>query len=412
MNASQHKTIERVCPVCREKKSFPLRQETCGSNCAKGLREMRAAAANLKDLQSKPANVIGIDAAKREAANERSLRRKISIEAERNKELQSLIASVRGVQVRAPQWGKWAKVAAGKKPSIATAFFSDPHFDEVVRPEQVDGLNAYNRDIATRRLREFFQNTVELAGNYTTGLEYEAICMPWGGDTFSGDIHDELAQTNESTILESILYWRDHLASGIEALTGSFPRVVIPVVVGNHPRMSRKPRAKHRAQTNFDWLFAHLVADKIKDKPWGKRVEWAISESADQQYSLYGTRFNLTHGDQFRGGSGIAAALSPLLLGAHRKSKRSVQANRPYDWMICGHWHTLILGIYGVICNGTLKGYDEYAFQSNFAYEPPQQAFWVTDPKWGVTIRAPIHCKAKDEDWGAVPQVVWGDKAA
>ena len=412
MNASQHKTVERVCPVCRESKSFPLRQETCGSTCAKGLRDMRQSAGKLAEMKADPAKVIGIDAARREVAAERSLRRKIAVEAERNKELQSLIASVRGSIVHKPSWGAWKRVAAGKKPSIATAFFSDPHFDEVVIPEQVDGLNAYNRTIATGRLREFFQNTAALAADYTAGLEYEAVCMPWGGDTFSGDIHDELAQTNEATILESVLYWRDHMISGIEALAGVFPRVLIPVVVGNHPRMSRKPRAKHRPQTNFDWLFAHLVADKIKDRSWGKRVEWAISDSADQQYSLYGTRFNLTHGDQFRGGSGIAAALSPLLLGSHRKSKRSVQANRPYDWMICGHWHTLILGIYGIICNGTPKGYDEYAFQGNFAYEPPQQAFWVTDPKYGVTIRAPIHCKSDKEDWGAVPKVVWGDKAA
>jgi hypothetical protein len=393
-------------------KAFPLRQETCGKDCAASLRSMRAAVVFLEEMKRDPDAVVGIEAAKREAAEERNMRRKIAEQASRNKEVESLIRSVRAKPALSLEWGGWKRPEGGRKPSIATAFFSDSHFDEVVKPEQVDGLNAYNRKIATARLREFFSNTVSLARDYVSGLKYEALCMPWGGDTFSGDIHEELAQTNEATILESILYWRDHMIEGLRLLADEFPRVLCPVVVGNHPRMSRKPRAKDRPQTNFDWLFAHLVADRVKDQKWGKRVEWVISDSADQQFSLYSTTFNLTHGDQFNGGAGIAAALSPLLLGSHRKSKRSLQAKRPYDWLICGHWHNMIPGVYQIICNGTIKGYDEYAFQKNFAYEPPQQTFWVTDPKYGVTIRAPIHCKSEDEDWGAVPKVVWGDKAA
>ena len=71
------------------------------------------------------------------------------------------------------------------------------------------------------------------------------------------------------------------------------------------------------------------------------------------------TRILLTHGDQFRGGSGIAGLLSPLLLGDHRKRKRQTAMNHPYDWMIYGHWHSLVLGVRGLIGNGSLKGYDE-----------------------------------------------------
>jgi len=49
--------------------------------------------------------------------------------------------------------------------------------------------------------------------------------------------------------------------------------------------------------------------------------------------------------------------------------------------------------------NGSLKGYDEFAANSNFDFEPPQQAFWLTDPHHGKTIDAPIHVLDKNEYW-------------
>ncbi|NBX73397.1 MAG: hypothetical protein EBQ89_03775, partial [Alphaproteobacteria bacterium] len=47
----------------------------------------------------------------------------------------------------------------------------------------------------------------------------------------------------------------------------------------------------------------------------------------------------------------------------------------------------------------SLKGYDEYAYISNFRYEPPRQAFWLTDPDHGVTITAPIHVTGANEQY-------------
>jgi len=66
-----------------------------------------------------------------------------------------------------------------------------------------------------------------------------------------------------------------------------------------------------------------------------------------------------------------------------------------------GHFHQLIdLG--NVVVNGSLKGYDEWTASMNFNFEMPQQAFWLTDPKWGKTIRAPIRVQSKEEDWSTV----------
>lgn len=297
-------------------------------------------------------------------------------------------------RINAPKWAE--KRVKGRDFAVPVAFASDWHLDEVVFKKQVGGVNEYNRKIAVARCGQFFDHTVTLAKRYIGGIDYNGLYLLLGGDMFSGNIHEELKETNESTLIESILFWIEPLVSGIRHLADNFEHMHIPCVVGNHGRNSRKPIAKNRAQDNFDWLFYHMLAMQFKNDP---RITWDISPAADTSFTIYDTDFLLTHGDQFRGGSGIAGLLSPLLLGDHRKRKRQTAIKQPYDWMVYGHWHSLVLGVRGLLGNGSLKGYDEYAFVSNFDYEPPQQALWLVQPRVGVTGRWPIHVLGDDEDY-------------
>ena len=62
----------------------------------------------------------------------------------------------------------------------------------------------------------------------------------------------------------------------------------------------------------------------------------------------------------------------------------------PWDTLICGHWHQL-MQLPDLIVNGSLKGYDEYAFQNNFEWEAPAQALWITHPEHGITFQMPVY---------------------
>ena len=292
-----------------------------------------------------------------------------------------------------PQWVR--EPPAGKRNGTPTAFLSDTHFGENVFPDQIEQLNGYSRAIAEERLKRFFLNASELARDYIKGINYPGIVLALGGDMFSGDIHEELARTNAGTIQEEVLHWIPPMLAGIRSLADEFGRVYIPSVVGNHPRGTPKPTAKMRAPNNFDWLFAQLLKMLMAED---KRVSFNVARSADIDYSVYGTRYRLSHGDQFRGGSGIAGLLSPLMIGDARKRKRAAVSNQGYDWLVLGHWHQYSV-FKRIIVNGSLKGYDEYAYLSNFEFEPPRQAFWITDPRHGVTITAPIHVQGSDEPW-------------
>ena len=98
----------------------------------------------------------------------------------------------------------------------------------------------------------------------------------------------------------------------------------------------------------------------------------------------------------------MIGALGPIIRGDHRKRSRNGQIDLSYDVMICGHWHQY-MHLTRLIVNGSLKGYDEYAYTNNFGFEQPQQALWLTHPKHGITFRMPVYV---DRD-RAAPKTAW-----
>lgn len=296
-----------------------------------------------------------------------------------------------------PKW-MTTKRARSDHHATPTLLITDTHFDEVVLPEQLDWLNAYNRQIGEIRLKACIDNAIEVAREYFKGLAYDGFLLMFGGDIFSGIIHQELRETNETPILVSVDYWEDQLAAAVERLASEFGKLHVACTYGNHGRQSKKPVAKNRAWDNYEWLmYAHLA----KHFKASKNITWQIPDSADCHIQTYDTRYLLTHGDQFRGGSGISGALSPLMLGSHRKSRRQMAAGRPYDTMVIGHWHQhLWLPGRGLIVGGTMKGYDEFAYLCNFEPEPANQAMWLTTPEHGITFPVQVFCQDRvAEGW-------------
>jgi hypothetical protein len=99
------------------------------------------------------------------------------------------------------------------------------------------------------------------------------------------------------------------------------------------------------------------------------------------------------------GGSGIGGIWPPIMRLDARKRQRQAAVGQPYDLLALGHWHTLTLGPSWIV-NGSLVGYDEYAYVSNFGFEPPAQALWLMTPEHGKTFTAPVlPCHREKEGW-------------
>lgn len=324
-----------------------------------------------------------------------------NLSLERDRLLQQL-SLIEELETAKPEKADWLRPRPQKKGTEHRAtlnlVIADTHFDENVNPHEVDGINAYTREIAEIRLLRFLERSIMLARNYLTGVKYDGVCLMLAGDIFSGNIHEELTRTNHSTLYSALLHWIDPMASVIGALADELGRVHVAGVPGNHGRGTRKPIAKQRAADNLDWLFYHLLKRDLRSD---KRITWEISQAADAHVQVYDTKFLLTHGDQFRGGGGISGALSPLLIGSHRKTRREAAVGRTYDYMVMGHWHQeMLLPEQGILACPCMKGYDEYAFISNFPAAPPKQALWLTTPERGITFTAPVFVQdRKAERW-------------
>lgn len=293
---------------------------------------------------------------------------------------------------------KWLAAAPSSRKKHATLalLLSDTHFDEVVLAEEVGGLNAYNREIAEARLRMWVQNAIKMSRHYLTGMSFDGVVCMLGGDIFSGDIHEELKETNEDTILGSLLHWSEQISAAVGLLADEFGKVHVPCVMGNHGRLSRKPRMKLRARTNMDWLLGKMVERHFAND---KRVTFQVSENADTLIPIYGWHHLLSHGDQVSGGGGIGGIWPPIMRMKARKAQRAMDVGTPFQTMWIGHWHQYI-STPNMIVNGSLKGLDEYAWINNFGFEVPQQALAVITPEHNITFQAPVFCQdPKKEKW-------------
>ena len=289
---------------------------------------------------------------------------------------------------------KWLMQAPKHKSTtgVPIAFWSDWHHGEVVDPAQVGGVNAFNRAISKQRVEIMVRSTIDLAKHHMTNPNYPGIVVALGGDMISGAIHEELRETNEGSVLQCCLEVEELLLSALLAMADAFGKVFVPAVVGNHSRLTLKPRAKGRVFESLEWaIYQHLQVRLARDR----RFVFQVPDETDAHFTVYGTRFMLTHGDSLgvKGGDGIIGALGPIARGTVKVGRSEAQIGRDFDVLMMGHWHTYISlsDAVPVWVNGTLKGYDEFArLVLRARYAPPSQSLMFVHPTRGPTARWPV----------------------
>lgn len=301
-----------------------------------------------------------------------------------------------------PAWLGKAIKGGDDTPGVPTLFLSDIHFGETVFAGQVNGVNEYSLTIARERMRRTVEKAVHLCRILSAKMNFPGIVLALGGDMISGDIHEELATTNELASIPTVLELFEVLVTVIDRLLQEFPAIFLPCVGGNHGRNTKKTWAKNRNHTSFDWMLYQMLARHYKAKG-ETRVTFFIPDGPDALYRVFNFTTLLTHGDQFKSGDSIIGPIGPIMRGDQKKRARNQAVNLTYDMIMMGHWHQY-MHTRRVLVNGSMKGYDEYAYFGNFGFEVPAQAFFINHPKYGITWAAPVMCdEPKDfkanKDW-------------
>ena len=297
-----------------------------------------------------------------------------------------------GVASHRPEPPEWifGKGTNGDRGAPMT-LWSDWHRGEIVRPEEVGGVNEFSSIVHDDRVRKLVSTTIDLCANHMgrASRRYPGVVICLGGDFVNGSLHPE-DDDFDATPLQCVNELSDVMAGAIDRMATKFGHVYAPAVVGNHGRLSHKPRTRGIIHENLEWLvYKNLQRFFAKTK----NVVIDISPETDVWFKCFGHRFLLTHGDRLgvKGGDGIIGAIGPIMRGSMKVGRSEAQIGRDYDTILMGHWHQY-LTLPGIIVNGALKGYDNFARNVlRASYQRPLQALWFVHPQHGITAQWPVY---------------------
>lgn len=288
---------------------------------------------------------------------------------------------------------------AGKEDEaeIPVLLTSDFQWGEKIDLDEMGGLNAYNRNIAADRYRRLIESTIACCTKHHAGKPPPAFYYLRGGDAISGEIHEELADTNDLSSIPAVRDLCAHERWGIKQLADALgcPVKVISVP-GNHDRTTKRPRCKGYVEHSFDSIVSWHLEMVFQDD---ERISFYTPPSPDALFTIHNTNFLLTHGDNMgtSGGNGYIGPVAAITKG-HRKVVESyLHAGKRVDCVLSGHFHTAVETEYG-FGNGCLPGLSEYAsLKIRPKPAPPTQWLLHVHPVHGITTRRKLMVGGKGE---------------
>ena len=270
--------------------------------------------------------------------------------------------------------------------AAAVVLISDIHVEERVDPADVPGTyNIYTPEICAKRMEQVAQRVVLMTHAQRNLTKITDLYMAILGDCITGHLHDDNKESNWLHPLKAIWTIKGILNNTIKHILdhGDFEQIIIPMSVGNHGRTCTKPRAKTRNETNYEWLLYQMIA---KDWEHEKRLKFHIGGGSMMYMNVYGFPCRFMHGDLVKYNGGVGGLAVPL--GQAIKDWDKI---KPAAYTFMGHHHTA--RDYGhVVVNGSVIGYNAYAMNGHFPFEPPKQQYILIDQKRGKSLVSDIWC--------------------
>lgn len=270
---------------------------------------------------------------------------------------------------------------SGFTPHAFLLQWSDLHAAERVFLDQMNGVNEYDWEIMLRR----HDRIAKAIHSFKDNRPYPVpvLHIVGGGDMATGDIHDELRQTNELVVMESALQLGLDGAEFIEGFVPQFERIEIDwVPCGNHGRLAKKMPAKN-AFDNLDWMVGHIIKLRLAQYP---SVTVRVGRSAFVPVKVM-ERWNLLafHGD------GIPTNHPGIPWGG--VTRRCRELEHTFEPIVGSIHHFLVHHFHQsnvvdgkrIIINGSVKGPDEYSIKKYGGGAGAEQNLLTFHPTRGLT---------------------------
>ena len=283
----------------------------------------------------------------------------------------------------------------------AVALVSDVHVGEVVLAKETNYLGEYNSDLFKQRLHIWTDKVVELVALRRQQSNVPNLSIFMLGDIVSGDIHDELSNTNDIAIVDQVILAAHSMSSAILTLCQHFEEIDISGVVGNHGRMNKKPYYKGKQRLNWDYLIYQIMAMMLAKQT---SVSFHIPDSFWTIRDVLGTRFLLIHGDG--GPSGFAGIPYYGVERVYLRLRDLVGREINFDRVVMGHYHDPIDTERWHI-NGSFKGADEYSIGRLYKGSRPSQTLMYVHPNHGVIGNERIYLDNRGDMRVQIEEGLW-----
>ncbi len=281
--------------------------------------------------------------------------------------------------------------AAHKSEHLPYLLTSDFHAGEVVRADETDAGYGYDVETFVQRYRKMIEVAIYLTTDHAgANWTFPGFIYARAGDLISGQLHLELLETDEITPLEAVLLVAEEEMGGIRRLLDAFDHVEVKSVGvgGNHDRDLMKPTTKNAIGHSLEMLVHNMLVREFKNDP---RVTFQTSRGFDVRFPIYDMNIILTHGDRIgsRGGTGFIGPAANILKGAYKVRQEQAMLGYHIDRVDLGHFHYPFQAP-GVLSNGSMPGYTEFAKQFRMQPSKPQQWLCYHHPRRGVVDYKPI----------------------
>jgi hypothetical protein len=269
---------------------------------------------------------------------------------------------------------------------------SDGHHDQVVRPDEVGGLEEYNFPISCARAERLVDTVIEWTQDtLVPKFQFPTLTVLAYGDFTSGEIHNATQRSYYRNTFKNCLAIGQLHALMYRDLAAHFEAVNILYLAGNHGRRTVK-KDYGGAHDNFDYLIAEIARLHCRGL---ENVSFQIPDAWSANINIGDVGFNVAHGDDVRGNLGIP------WYGLVRRQKGLVAlgaaaGGQRIRYYCIGHHHAAatLSDIDGeMMVNGAWVGTDSYSYNSFSGYREPAQWLHGVNPKHGVTWR--LNCKLR-----------------
>ena len=226
---------------------------------------------------------------------------------------------------------------------------------------------SYDHVVATERLQELAQKTVEIANLRRNIAKIEEILVVLGGDIVENERNypSQPHHISLPVIDQATKQGPEAIESVLRYLLKYFTRVRVTSVVGNHGRNGPFGQPGVHEKTNWDRVLYRVLEYRMLgseqvDNPLRKRLIFNTPDTFWAVEDVCGWNILLVHGDQIKGGF----AGFPWY-GAAKKVWGWIDAiGEPFDYIMIGHFHTFATATLNyriLLANGTVESDNDYA---------------------------------------------------